>query len=495
MRQNILMSGFLKRISIILLLVCGLNLYGTETPSPQKKQELSSCEEAFKARGFHEGYTRLYDEVTTEWLPLAERLRRGEVDPEEDHIKEFADKIPEHLNFIFKEALGDDDPGNRYDYLQDSDSSSIKSQLEKLFRTKFYQDLEGGEDDHFKIHVQLSWLDESGSEFDELEEELFFNRMDEDRVLLSQGFDISQSTEEYHIGSIANKLGLQSRLLSILAILLSDDIAPQHRNAVEFRVFLTEYVNLAIQNRAVTYKWWLNLNEAIKRLLESTDMDFIDLEVLSEGINSNGRLHPLLRSFPDEIVMPSVVGEVGIMAMNRVVPKGVYVYGLGKNEEFYTIEEFMEHDEGHITEIRASNLRGEPAYNLFHDKWVQAVEELPTDKRKNVEIVYNMLIFEDPTRFINKSPRQLKELLFREMPHLLFAEVTKIKRLSTNLPKQARQLEKMVDDFVELFSKIQTGQPPDTYPYTEEDFARVYNQSSNKDRTYHAEDFIIENGE
>ena len=106
-----------------------------------------------------------------------------------------------------------------------------------------------------------------------------------------------------------------------------------------------------------------------------------------------------------------------------------------------------------------------------------------------------MLIYEAPERFVNKSPRQLKELLIREMSHILFGEITKIKRLSTSLPKQARQLEKMADDFIELFSQVQTSQAPDTYSYTEEDFARVYNQSNVKDRTYHAEDFIIENGE
>lgn len=450
-------------------MICFSEKLYANNPTSQDLRNISPCERVFTEQGFHEGYTRAYDEIINEGLPLADSLRRENTDAKKTHIEAFAKKIPDHIKFIIKHF---ELPEKFRELLYRFSITEDRKLLERLFRMKSYQDLK---DEAFKFYVQLRWLeeltDEEGIEDDE------YGFENDEELLSFIEIEIEREDEDKdikYIASVASKLSLQTRHALVPEekdyLLLIKYFYFRNVDFLDNLAFLEESAAKAIQNKTVTYDWWLRFNRYIVKLMHSAEYTSLSDEELQ---------HPV-ENFPQEIIIPSLHGEIGIMTINRAIPKGVYIYSMGTNEEFQTLEAFTEHDEGHIIQIRGANLRADPAYNLFHNKWVEAVEDLPINKQKNIEIIYHLLIFEEPQQFVHKSPKELKRFLVEMIVgDIAFLDgIKRLKTFSESLPEQARQIEKMADDFIELFIQIQNIKSYNIQPYSEQEFAKIYNQVS-----------------
>ena len=101
----------------------------------------------------------------------------------------------------------------------------------------------------------------------------------------------------------------------------------------------------------------------------------------------------LIRLFPKIILMPTIKGAVGIMTINRGMDRGIYIFGLVKNNPV----DFFNHDLGHTS--FALFMRGNKddlSYRIIREIGRQK-ETLPPKKRRNVELVYWILEHESVT--------------------------------------------------------------------------------------------------
>ena len=145
------------------------------------------------------------------------------------------------------------------------------------------------------------------------------------------------------------------------------------------RIMLTllkEYVKTATQEESVTYEKFLRFHEMLVNIFS----------------NNSGEVLQSFRNFtvyfPKIIAMPTVQGEVGIMTINKGMEEGVSVFGLVKEDAV----PFFNHDLGHATSrlwIVANNIISKKMKTVRKQK-----ENLPLQKRENVELVHWILDYE-----------------------------------------------------------------------------------------------------
>lgn len=207
----------------------------------------------------------------------------------------------------------------------------------------------------------------------------------------------------------------------------------------------------AKKEKRVTYKWWLDFN--------------IDLSVMISPANTEVNPYYIdnayIYQFPLSIVFPTITGELGVMALNRAFPLGIYPVGLlnrwTNRTIFYSPYEFLEHDLVHTQggKRRDQSYISE-AYRQFHYRLLQMMENLPLEKRKNVEIAYFILIHEYTAleRLIGNPSKLMRNIVYSS---LKIKDERDFKGLIDDWndeEKLAQQFKTIAEDFQKVFSQI-----------------------------------------
>ncbi len=202
-----------------------------------------------------------------------------------------------------------------------------------------------------------------------------------------------------------------------------------------------------IQNKTVTYDWWIPFNVKLVTLAETPaslveelihelnrkesnnlkytdDFEKLYTEELSNIFKRNGfhfRFQVMMDRFPEEIMFP-VTGELGIMAFNKVINTGSHFLGLSgypvitDNRE-HSPREFLFHDITHNESIR-SRISSVTAA-IFKKK----SKNLTFQDRKKFEIIY----------FIITHELVLLHHYFPKQIHIYYDQRSKILNLQTDI--------------------------------------------------------------
>ena len=214
---------------------------------------------------------------------------------------------------------------------------------------------------------------------------------------------------------------------------------PQQRKAVNR---LKKYMNKLIKDESVTYDRWIKFN-----FMASNALSEKGFEVPSAfGLN----IVRIINKFPEEIIMPTLKGQVGIMTLNRGRAEGIIPAGLTTETKIVDgVEmnplEFLAHD------VFDHGMMAPVPSKEIHNKLMEKVKSLPKQKRKNVEVAYFLLVHEqmDDIRSLNDiSPASLRWMLRNEKnePHIL----GNLLDISTD-----EKAERVVDDLMDVVSQIQ----------------------------------------
>ena len=203
---------------------------------------------------------------------------------------------------------------------------------------------------------------------------------------------------------------------------------------------------LAIHKKEVTYSWWLQFNS--------------DLSWVNEEYSWSRKKWSVEVVFPSFIVLPTIAGEgeIGVMAMNRAFPEGIYPIGLTNkvrkvDGQTMTPRDFYEHDMLHAEiNVGLSHYTGD--IKLFHSRFVKLVEDFPMEKRKNVEFAYFVLFHEIGQNFINFHENKLHPFYVGNMLNNAIHTLEERGLLPSVLMKNKEQRKAVVDDFVEVFHQI-----------------------------------------
>lgn len=200
----------------------------------------------------------------------------------------------------------------------------------------------------------------------------------------------------------------------------------------------------AIKNETVTYQWWLRFNYALsaifskERKLNRHQKEYID---------------KFVPHFPANILMPTIIGEMGIIALNRAAAEGVLMIGLtnqGKrvhNRIFEPIKFFV-HDLEHSAVLMGINyMDANVTHKQFYDQLTQETSNLPAKKRKDVELIHFILMREFALHPTVEPPERGP---MANMVEALFRMDMKDFRLSANFGETIG----MVDNYLEVYNKI-----------------------------------------
>ena len=185
---------------------------------------------------------------------------------------------------------------------------------------------------------------------------------------------------------------------------------PTNRQQKKVLAFLNKEAKKAILEERVTYEWWLNFNFQISHLLSGER----DISALSLVDLQNTSTHAsLIAQFPLRMAIPTIEGKLGIIAFNLAQSEGVYPLGLISSSkqvdgQFKNSREFIRHDIIHTERSLQVTVREpSPGHRLKHKKILELIENLPTKKRKQAELVY-FVVTHEPIRspFFENKPRQ-----------------------------------------------------------------------------------------
>ncbi len=204
---------------------------------------------------------------------------------------------------------------------------------------------------------------------------------------------------------------------------------------------------LMVRKKEVTYSWWLQFNRDLARISETFPW-------------SSGRRWGVESHFPSFIVLPTIAGEgqIGIMAMNRAFPEGIYPIGLTNkirkvDGRTMTPRDFYEHDMLHA-EVNSGLSYYTGDIRLFHSRFVKLVENLPVEKRKNVELAYFVLLHETGQNFINFQQIKHHPFYIGNILRNSIQGLVKRGLLPSVFVRSEEQVQTTVDDFIEVYDQI-----------------------------------------
>ena len=108
-----------------------------------------------------------------------------------------------------------------------------------------------------------------------------------------------------HIGCFADKIA--AHIVHLRKLIMSFDTEPEKGKALEYVEQMETEAEQAINEKQVTYQWWINFNHKLLQFGKTPSGDF----------NHENTLKKLIHYFPMVILMPTSIGEMGVIAMNR----------------------------------------------------------------------------------------------------------------------------------------------------------------------------------
>ena len=171
-----------------------------------------------------------------------------------------------------------------------------------------------------------------------------------------------------------------------------------------------------IQKKEASYVWWLEFNARLAKILSPLDGQSRMLKHYPD------RIKALINLFPSQLLIPSVKGAMGVLALNRAGARGVHAIGLinksaAADGRLMSPMEFAAHDVEHIYSFVQSLMGayGGSIMRGFYLKYESLEAAVPAEKRKIFETVYFLLFpqgLDIGSPFFLKRGERLKERAF-----------------------------------------------------------------------------------
>ena len=213
----------------------------------------------------------------------------------------------------------------------------------------------------------------------------------------------------------------------------------------------------AINEKSVTYKWWIEFNYALSIVLSPIYYKILDPEAFSHE-----KMNTLINLFPENILIPTTKGELGIITVNKVYSQGIYPVGLVKvdrkiHNSTLSPQGFFLHDIGHVR--RHNNvLHSSEAHRRFHNFLMKRIQHLPAERRKSIELIYFILTHELNNNFIH-NPLYILQTNLDSIADTYYKDFRNFINIPDHYRKQIiRQVEEDMNNFMEIFFQIKKEQ-------------------------------------
>ena len=217
---------------------------------------------------------------------------------------------------------------------------------------------------------------------------------------------------------------------------------------------LEKEVEKAVQEKKVTYKWWIHFNYSLSKVLSPSYNEILDPKTLMNE-ESSVIINSLINLFPEKILIPTTKGGLGIIAFNRVHPLNIHPVGLVKIEKnthnrMISPQGFFLHDIGHANR-NSNSTHSHIAYEKFHKFLIEKIQDLPLEKRKNIELMYFVLTHELNSRFIT-DPASINKL--EPIIDIYYRDFEDFINLPSAYRQAVTQIKQAANDFTEIFFQI-----------------------------------------
>ena len=218
-----------------------------------------------------------------------------------------------------------------------------------------------------------------------------------------------------------------------------------------------------VQKRAVTYSWWLRFNYALSKIHNLVDHK--DIRVINERLKpTKVNIDNFVNRFPAYVIMPTTIGKLGVMAINRANAANIYIGGLigkaegGHGDQLVSPAWFFYHDI-HTHSVKSINVRStafDKKIERFYGLLMEKSQLLSTQERKNIELAFFVLTHEgDGGVFINKpSFEVMSSIHFILESQIGFDFNFKGLMDTSNKSRVLKHVRRISRDFVQMFNEI-----------------------------------------
>ena len=297
-----------------------------------------------------------------------------------------------------------------------------------------------------------------------------------------QLIELKVNPHETHVDYFADKM--KKQIEYIRKAIINED-PPNGPLLLKMLESLENQANLIIQETNFTYIQWLKISRALTTLLttdtSSFNEEFIDeeeeetdrLDFYSDIFSGdwmdeyNLSLKNALYFFPADIFIPTALGKLGIIALNKASSQGVQALGLSTTIQSVDGEEmdpheFLIHDITHAEDwANLNNIYSGKTHRKFYEELTTRIQNLSMKQRKNIEFAYFILTHEKvgDWQFVESSPEEIKKHLIDEIRENWINRglAQELGLISENLTEQPQQTEKIAKDFTEIFSQIKAS--------------------------------------
>ena len=227
---------------------------------------------------------------------------------------------------------------------------------------------------------------------------------------------------------------------------------------------LKRHAELTIQKEGVTYDWWLRFNYVLSRIYNLTE----EADVIQEMYSlTKVNISNIVNRFPAYIIMPTTIGKMGVMAINRANMADIYIGGLiNKPEGGHGRERpvspgwFFNHD---ISTHAANSINVRSTYfnrnygNIYR-YLVEKIQQLPVEKKKNAELALFTLMHEgDGGTFIHEPPFMIRSSIHETLESQILFNFN-FKGLMDTPPHELQKIHEKVrvisDDFMRILEEV-----------------------------------------
>lgn len=258
---------------------------------------------------------------------------------------------------------------------------------------------------------------------------------------------VAEQLREKKINAYATHIPyLAKKLREYMAYMEKGIQTPEQREQFEL---LRAYIELIIKERGVTYLQFLAVSLRMPDILSNEERP--------------GGSHPFVvqiraAAFPQEIAIPTTIGELGFIPFNKgeglgIVPIALVtgdriVDGITRNPISVSY-----HDEDHMETKGGTEKR-------FHEELMRRKEHLPFEQRRNIELAYHILTFEiiyEEGTFLNNR-KEMEESIKTGLHNLIREDEQNPRGLRGVIDLSGYSdpyIQVVIDDFKRIFTEIQ----------------------------------------
>lgn len=222
---------------------------------------------------------------------------------------------------------------------------------------------------------------------------------------------------------------------------------------------LEELAERTIQEKGVTYLWWLRFNYALSRIYDHGDITVIGSFPRVRSIDE--RL--LVNLFPTQIIMPTIIEKMGVMAVNRANRNNIHPVVLLKQEAetegltgVKTVSPTWVFNESVRDAIRVINMSNTfliEHYGPVYNRWWQEIENLSVEERQGAEIaLFSLTQLGLP--FVKEDLWRMRSELHGFLDSLYKPSFNGLREISNEYYLKDEWVKGIIEDFEGLFFRV-----------------------------------------